>query len=116
LPQPLYLQAVANNNSYVFLTGGQNNSGENLSAVYSMALPSPPAAPTLVSRSFSNGNFQLQLASSTNTGFGLLASTNLTTWTNIGWGFTGTNGSLFFQDTNTATFPNRFYRAYWPLP
>ncbi len=81
-----------------------------------MALPLPPAAPQFVSRSFTNGNFQLQLASSTNTGFGLLASTNLTAWTNIGWGFTGTNGLLSFQDTNAAKFPKRFYRAYWPLP
>jgi hypothetical protein len=27
-----------------------------------------------------------------------------------------TNGALLFQDTNAASFPNRFYRAYWPLP
>ena len=31
-------------------------------------------------------------------------------------GFTGTNGLLLFQDTNAASFPDRFYRAYWPLP
>jgi hypothetical protein len=98
------------------LTGGDNNDGQGLSAVYSMALPAPPTAPQFVSRSFTNGNFQFQLASSTNTGFGLLASTNLTSWTNIGWGFTGTNGLLSFQDTNAASFPKRFYRAYWPLP
>ena len=116
LPVPLYLFGVANNNSYIFLTGGQNNNGNNVSTVYSMALPAPPAAPQFVSRSFTNGNFQLQLASSTNTGFGLLASPDLINWTNIGWGFTGTNGSLLFQDTNAATFPHRFYRAYWPLP
>jgi hypothetical protein len=47
---------------------------------------------------------------------GLLASTNLTSWTNLGWGFTGTNGTLLFTDTNAASFPHRFYRAYWPLP
>jgi hypothetical protein len=81
-----------------------------------MALPAPPVVQTLVAHSFTNGNFQVQLASSTNTGFGLLASTNLTAWTNLGWGFTGTNGLLSFQDTNAASFPNRFYRAYWPLP
>ena len=81
-----------------------------------MALPAPPTTPQFVSRSFTNGNFQLQLASSTNIGFGLLASTNLTAWTNIGWGFTGTNGKLTLTDTNAAHFPRRFYRAYWPLP
>ena len=116
LPQPLYLQAVANNNSYIFMTGGQFNNGNNSSAVYSMALPAPPVVPTLVAGSFTNGNFQLQLASSTNTGFGLLASTNLSSWTNIGWGFTDTKGALLLTDTNAASIPHRFYRAYWPLP
>jgi len=116
LPLPINWFAVANNNSYIFLTGGENNSGAAQSAVYFMALPAPPVVPTLVARSFTNGNFQLQLASSTNTGFGLLASPDLINWTNLGWGFTGTNGSLLFQDTNAVNFPNRFYRAYWPLP
>ena len=81
-----------------------------------MALPAPPAAPQFISRSFTNGNFQIQLAASTNTGFGLLASPDLINWTNIGWGFTDTNGALLFQDINAASFPHRFYRAYWPLP
>jgi hypothetical protein len=116
LPLPIYTFAVANNSSYIFLTGGQNNNVAAQSTVYSMALPAPPAAPQFVSRSFTNGYFQFQLASSTNTGFGLLASPDLINWTNIGWGFTDTNGSLLFQDTNAASFPNGFYRAYWPLP
>jgi len=81
-----------------------------------MALPAPLLVPTLAAGGFTNGNFQLQLASSTNTGFGLLASPDLINWTNLGWGFTDTNGTLLFQDTNAASFPNRFYRAYWPLP
>ena len=63
-----------------------------------------------------NGDFQLKLDSSTNTGFGIQASTNLFDWTNIGSGFTDTNGTLLFQDTNATGFPSRFYRAYWPLP
>ena len=116
LPLPIYTFAVANNNSYIFLTGGEDNNGNPQSAVYSMALPAPPVVPTLVARSFTNGNFQVQLASSTNIGFGLLASPDLINWTNLGWGFTDTNGTLSFTDTNAASFPNRFYRAYWPLP
>jgi Kelch motif len=115
MPQPMFYHAVAVSDSYIYLSGGATPA-ETTPAVYFMALPAPPATPTLVARSFTNGNFRLQLASSTNTGFGLLASTNLTSWTNIGWGFTGTNGSLFFQDTNAASLPTRFYRAYWPLP
>ena len=82
-----------------------------------MALPAPPPAPALTKSNLVAGTFNLRLTSTqTNTGFGLLASTNLVNWTNIGWGFTGTNGTLLLQDTNAASFPNRFYRAYWPLP
>lgn len=60
--------------------------------------------------------FAFRETSPTNTGLGLLASTDLMSWTNIGWGFTDTNGSLLFQDTNAASFPYHFYRACWPLP
>ena len=82
-----------------------------------MSLPPTPVAPVLAPKNIgTNGSFQLKLASDTNTGFGFLASTNLTDWTRIGWGFTGTNGLLSFRDTNTASFPRRFYRAFWPLP
>ena len=114
-PVPLYWHAAANNSSFIFVSGGANEV-ETYDTVYSMALPAPPVVPTLVARSFTNGNFQFQLASSTYTGFSLLASTNLTAWTPLGWGFTGTNGTLSFTDTNAAHFPRRFYRAYWPLP
>ena len=82
-----------------------------------MPLPAAPGAPSLTRSNFVNGSFQLRLASAqTNCGFGLLASTNLTAWTNIAWGFTGSNGLLTFKDTNASKFPKRFYKAYWPLP
>ena len=115
LPQPESYFGFTASDSYIFVSGG-NNGSTYLSSVYSMALPAPPAAPQFISRSFTNGNFQIQLAASTNTGFGLLASPDLINWTNIGWGFTGTNGLLNFQDTNAANFTRRFYRVYWPLP
>jgi len=63
-----------------------------------------------------NGDFQFTLTSVTNTGFGIQASTNLADWTVIGSGITDTNGTLFFQDTNAAAFPTRYYRAFWPFP
>jgi hypothetical protein len=115
LPQALYYFAVAASGSNIFLSGGESTASTS-SAVYSLALPAPPAAPTLVPDGFTNGNFLVQLASTTNTGFGLLASTNLMTWSNIGSGFTGTNGVLQFEDTNAAGYRARYYRAYWPLP
>jgi hypothetical protein len=83
---------------------------------YNIVTP-PPAIPVLTPLGFgTNGNFQFKLASTTNTGFGIQASTNLADWTGIGSGFTDTNGSFIFQDTNAASFPRRFYRGYWPLP
>jgi len=77
----------------------------------------PTAAPVLTVQGFdTNGYFQLELSSTANTGFGIETSTNLTDWTSIGTGTTDVSGLLFFQDTNAAGFPGRFYRAYWPLP
>jgi len=83
---------------------------------YNIVVPSP-AAPVLTAQGFgTNQFFQLKLSSSTNTGFGINASTNLTSWTPIGSGTTDVSGTLLFQDTNAASFPRRFYRAYWPQP
>jgi hypothetical protein len=77
----------------------------------------PPATPVLTAQGFgTNRYFQIKLTSTTNTGFGIQASTNLASWTSIGSGTTDTNGWLIFQDTNAAGFPGRFYRAYWPFP
>ena len=116
LPQALTYSAAAVSDSYIFVSGGAANTGIS-SAVYSLNLPPPPTTPALIlPSSTTNGNFQLELTSSRNTGFGIQASTDLTTWIDIGWGFTDTNGDMLFQDTNAASFPNQFYRAYWPLP
>jgi hypothetical protein len=79
--------------------------------------PIPPSSLVVTSLGFTNNNFQLKLTSNaTNTGFGILVSTNLLNWTSVGSGFTGTNGVLIFQDTNAAGAGGRYYRAYWPLP
>jgi len=115
LPLPLLEHAVAVSDSYIFVSGGFNFD-LNQRGVYSMALPAPPGAPGLAAGSVTNGTCPVQLASAPNTGFGLQASTNLTAWMPLGWGFTGTNGTLLLKDTNAAHFPHRFYRAYWPLP
>ena len=77
----------------------------------------PPAPPVLIAQGFdANGNFQLQLLSSSNIAFGIDASTNLTNWEQIGSGTTDTNGVFLFLDTNAPLFPIRFYRAFWPYP
>jgi hypothetical protein len=116
LPLALQQFAVAASDTYIFLTGGLSTDA-NSGAVYSTALPTPPAAPQLVSRSFTNGIIQIRLVSSAiNAGFGIQSSSDLRTWANVISGFTDTNGVLLFQDTNEAGLANQFYRAYWPLP
>lgn len=115
LPAAFYSGGTVSTGTYVFVTGGISTNGVS-SLVFSMALPSPPATPVLSAPVSGTNGFQFTLTSTTNTGFGILASTNLANWTNIGWGFTDTNGSLTFEDTNAAGVSNRFYRAYWPLP
>ncbi len=110
-----YGMAVADN--YLFVAGGTTTDEGGDSTVYSFALPPPPTVPTLALQNFAtNGTLQLRLTSTTNTGFGLSVSLDLINWTNIGWGFTDTNGNLTLKDTNACAFPSRFYRAYWPLP
>ena len=71
-----------------------------------------PANPVLspASATFSNGVFSLRVNGDPGPNYSILASTNLTVWTNV---FTATSPSLPFvwNDTNTANLPRRFYRV-----
>jgi hypothetical protein len=79
--------------------------------------PVPPTSITLISEGIdTNGDYQLEVSSATNTGFGILASTDLVNWAPIGSGMTDMNGVLLFEDTNSPGIPNRYYRAVWPSP
>ena len=57
-----------------------------------------------------NGVGVLNLTGDTNQIYGLLSSTNLTEWQEIGL-VTNLTGSVTFQDTNAPNFAARFYRA-----
>jgi hypothetical protein len=79
--------------------------------------PPPPTSIVLISDGMgTNGDFELELSSATNTGFGIQASTDLIHWAQIGSGVTDTNGLLLFQDSNSPAIPSQFYRAVWPSP
>jgi len=81
------------------------------------AVVTPPTKPVLTAQGLgTNGYFNLKLSSTSSTGFEIQASTDLSTWTNIGTGTTDTNGLLIFQDTNASGFSERYYRALWPIP
>ena len=104
--------------SIQLISSGANFSGSDHYPIvgdYTIVVP-PPATPVLTSLGFTNGNYKFKLASTTNTTFGIQASTNLLNWINLGSGTTDANGLLFFQDTNPAPIRSRFYRAYWPYP
>jgi hypothetical protein len=75
----------------------------------------PPAVALSAQGFVTAGNFQLKVSSVPSVGFGIQASTDLSTWTSIGSGTTDTNGSLIFQDSN-ASGSKRFYRVTWPSP
>jgi hypothetical protein len=93
----------------VTLSGAQSTS-ETWSIYFDYA---PPPAPFFTGLAFqSGGALELQLSGGTSLTYTLMASTNLTTWISIGSALPGTNGSFLFQDTNTASFPARFYRAH----
>jgi hypothetical protein len=80
-------------------------------------VPAPPTPPVLKAQSpATNGIFTFKVSSTPGTGFNIQATTNLTNWSSIGSGYTDTNGTLLFQDTNAAGFRSRYYRASWPLP
>jgi len=86
---------------------------------YNVVVPPPaaPIIPVLTAQGLdADGTFQLTLTSSTNTGFGIEASTNLADWISIGSGTTDVSGVLLFTDTNAGGYPFRYYRAHWPLP
>ena len=57
-----------------------------------------------------NGVGALSLTGDTNQIYGILSSTNLVDWQEIGL-VTNFTGTVSFQDTNAASFPARFYRA-----
>ncbi len=114
LPAALNNFGTAVTASNIFVSGGVGNSGTS-SAVFSINLP--PPVPTLTALGFAtNGGFQVKLTSSTNTSFRLQTSADFTNWVTISSGITDATGTLNFLDTNTAAFPQRFYRADWSLP
>ncbi len=95
---------------------GDNPNGTSELDYYTAAVTLVPAAPVLTSLGFgTNKFFRVKLTSTPMTGFALAASTNLINWTNIATGYTGTNGAIVFQDTNSP-YRARFYRAHWPTP
>jgi hypothetical protein len=104
----------------IFQTGsGSTSAGSDHYPIFGdyMIVPVPPTSIVLASEGMdTNGNFQLEVSSATNTGFGIEASTDLVNWAQVGSGVTDTNGVLLFEDTNTPANPNRFYRAVWPSP
>src|SRR5581483_3040292 len=58
-----------------------------------------------------NGNFQLEAQGAANEPFDIRATTNLSTWQDLGLFDAATNGLLQFTDTNASPYNSRFYLA-----
>jgi hypothetical protein len=91
---------------------GEQSSSETLSMYLDYALP---VAPTFTGVALQPGGIlQLQLNGSTSIPFGLLVSTNLSSWSRLETPAFVSDGLWRFRDTNASAFPRRFYRAVWP--
>ncbi len=93
---------------------GETSSVETWSEYFDYA-PPDPARFTAIARQ-PDGGIQLQLNGSTNIPYSLLSSTNLTAsnWSRLIVPAFISNGVWFFEDTNTESSAQRFYRAVWP--
>jgi hypothetical protein len=93
---------------------GEHNSAETWSEYFDYA--PPPLAQFTTIAPQPNGSILLQLSGSTSIPYSLLSATNLTAanWVRLNVPVFTSNGMWFFNDTNTESFPQRFYRAVWP--
>lgn len=93
---------------------GDNPDGTADLDIYTAAVQVAPAVPVLAAVGpATNGGFNFKVTCTPMFTLGVDTSTNLVQWTALGSGFTGTNGSFTFNDTN-AVRRLRFYRAHWP--
>jgi len=65
----------------------------------------------VTARHEANGNFQLEAQGAANEPFDIRATTNLSTWQDLGLFDADTNGLLQFLDTNASQYNSRFYLA-----
>jgi uncharacterized delta-60 repeat protein len=101
--------AVAPDGS-IYVTGySQNTSGGSDITTIKYAYP-----PTIQRKS--DGSMQIQFFGAPGQSYNFQATTNFTSWNNLGSSLADTNGIFGYVDTNAPLFPNRFYRWYSPSP
>ena len=71
-----------------------------------------PGVPTVRIHTAPAGQFRLTLSGLIGQTYEILATQDLKTWTVIGTVALGASGSSDFTDTNSASFPQRFYRTH----
>ncbi len=86
-----------------------NSTGGSSSALALVTVQAPPA---LVMQP--GGAVQLRLVGAAGVTFNIQASTNFSSWANIGSAVAGSNGLVLFTDTNAANFSSRYYRLSTP--
>ena len=96
---------AANQGAYHVIVSNSLGAVTSVDAVLMLAGPM-----RMGSFSLTNGACQFQLIGSSGSNYVIQVSTNLTDWVAIATN-TATNGYWTFTDTNSASLPNRFYRA-----
>jgi hypothetical protein len=71
-----------------------------------------PDGAQMQSQGVSGGQFVLTVSGTTSQTYDIEATQDFTTWTVIGTVTLDASGSLDFTDTNSASYPQRFYRAH----
>ena len=94
--------------TYYFAATTVDASG--VESAYSNEIQYRPGVPHIRARTMWNGLFTLTVSGTTGHTYEIEATQDLTNWTIIGIVTVGAAGTLDFTDTDTARFPQRFYR------
>jgi hypothetical protein len=109
---------------FKYTIGGSQSSGEPAFVAGSDGPPNPaavrpamvsaPVAPSIRIASLWNGRVRVEVSGNTGPECHVLASANLTDWTDLGAVALGQDGSVEFDDPGETGVRCRFYRLVWP--
>jgi hypothetical protein len=103
------VSGLANGVTYYFAITGVAADGEE--SPFSNQIGFVPGVQTVGIRTASAKQFVLTVSGLIGHTYQIQATQDLKTWTTIGTVTLGASGSMDFTDTNSASFPNRYYRT-----
>ncbi len=105
------VQGLMSGVTYFFAVTAYDASGLESSFSNETSYTAPTGLPTVQLRMAANGQPVLTVQGQIGHTYEIQASQDLKTWTTLGTANLGASGSVDFTDTNTASFPKRFYRT-----